>query len=279
MELFENRKLIIATKHQKEKVIAPLLEKSIGVQCFVNSGFDTDSLGTFTGEIERELDPISTVRKKCQLAMQLNNCDLGIASEGSFGQHPSILFTPADDEFIIFIDLKNKIEILSREISIKTNFHSKYISSTHELEDFAKNVLFPSHAIILRKNEYENLDVFKGITQMSELKSIFNLLNKKYGEVYAETDMRAMHNPTRMEVIESATKKLIKKINSCCPSCNFPGFDIVDYIKGLPCEQCNLPTQSTKKYIYGCLRCEHKTEQINLQKKYESPMYCDFCNP
>jgi hypothetical protein len=50
--LFKNRRLLIATKHEKEKVIA-LLEKN-GVICFVNENFDTDLLGTFTGEIERK---------------------------------------------------------------------------------------------------------------------------------------------------------------------------------------------------------------------------------
>jgi hypothetical protein len=60
--LFKNRRLLIATKHEKEKVIAPLLEQNLGVICFVNENFDTDLLGTFTGEIE-ELDPIATARQ------------------------------------------------------------------------------------------------------------------------------------------------------------------------------------------------------------------------
>jgi hypothetical protein len=38
------------------------------------------------------------------LAMKL--CDLGVASEGSFGSHPSIFIASADDEFLIFIDTK-----------------------------------------------------------------------------------------------------------------------------------------------------------------------------
>ena len=85
-------------------MIAPILEKELGVNCFVDETFDTDALGTFTGEVERELDPISTAREKCLRAMKINNCDLGIASEGSFGPHPSMFFVNADDEFLIFID-------------------------------------------------------------------------------------------------------------------------------------------------------------------------------
>jgi hypothetical protein len=90
--MFKGRSLVIATKHEKEKVITPLLEEALGVVCFIPEGFDTDTLGTFTGEIERKLDPISTARQKCLMAMKVSNCDLGIASEGSFGPHPSLFF-------------------------------------------------------------------------------------------------------------------------------------------------------------------------------------------
>jgi hypothetical protein len=34
--MFNNRKLVIATKHEKEIVIVPLLEKELGVQSGVN---------------------------------------------------------------------------------------------------------------------------------------------------------------------------------------------------------------------------------------------------
>jgi hypothetical protein len=102
--MFENRKLIIATKHHKERVIAPILEQELGVQCFIDETFDTDLLGTFTGEVEREQDAIETAREKCLQAMEKNNCDLGIASEGSFAPHPTLFFIHADDEILIFID-------------------------------------------------------------------------------------------------------------------------------------------------------------------------------
>jgi hypothetical protein len=52
--MFEGRRLLIATKHHKEQVIAPVFEKELAVQCFTSDEFDTDSLGTFSGEIERK---------------------------------------------------------------------------------------------------------------------------------------------------------------------------------------------------------------------------------
>ncbi|WP_292891331.1 DUF6671 family protein [Nonlabens sp.] len=278
--LFENRKLVIATKHKKEKVIAPLLEKHLGVTCFLNECFDTDVLGTFSGEIERKLDPIATVRKKCLLAMEASNCDLGVASEGSFGVHPSIFFASADDEFVILIDKKNNLEIISRELSLKTNFNGQEITTEKEMLDFAKSVKFPTHGLILRKSEKDNNHIVKGITDISVLIETFKNLLGTSKSIYVETDMRAMYNPTRMSVIKDATKKLVDIVNSCCPECHTPGFAITDKKIGLKCILCGLPTKSTLSYIYKCQSCEYTKEEMYPHKKTsEDAMYCDFCNP
>lgn len=103
---FEGRKILIVTKHQKEKVIAPLLEKELGLRCFISEKFDTDSLGTFSGEIPRKNDPLTTLKQKCELAMELEGFELAIATEGSFGNHPSIFFAVANDELILLYDKK-----------------------------------------------------------------------------------------------------------------------------------------------------------------------------
>lgn len=278
--MFQNRKLIIATKHHKEKVIAPILQKALGVSCFVDEKFDTDVLGTFTGEIERELDPISTAREKCLRAMQLNNCDLGVASEGSFDPHPSLFFVNADDEFVIFIDKKNNLEIIARELSTTTNFNGQDIQSEQELLEFATSVNFPSHGLILRKSKESNQDIIKGITELNYLKESFHKLFDTNKSVYVETDMRAMYNPTRMQIIELATQKLAAKINSLCPQCNHPGFGITDAKKGLKCSLCGSATNSTLSYIYVCEHCNYIKEEMYPHKKTtEDPMYCDLCNP
>ena len=278
--LFKNRKLVIATKHQKEKVIAPLLEKNLGVNCFAMEGFDTDTLGTFTGEIERELDTISTLRKKCLLAMEASNCDLGVASEGSFGAHPSIFFASSDDEFLILIDKKNNLEIIARELSMETNFNGKEIKTEKELFDFAKNVKFPTHGLVLRKSEKDFTQIIKGIIDSAVLKQSFEKLLGESNSVYVETDMRAMYNPTRMTVIENATKKLVDKLKSCCPQCNIPGFGVTEVKKGLECSSCGSPTNSILSFIYSCQKCNFTKEEMYPHKKtIEDPMYCDYCNP
>lgn len=92
--------------------------------------------------------------------------------------------------------------------------------------------------------------------------------------------MRAMYNPTRMSVIEKATGKLLDKINSQCPSCNMPGFDITDTKRGLPCSWCGNPTRSIVSVISRCKHCGYEMEKkYPDNKKFEDPMYCDECNP
>jgi hypothetical protein len=278
--MFQGRKLVIATKHKKEDVIAPMLEEALQVVCFVNEDFDTDSLGTFTGEVERELDPISTARQKCLMAMEVSHCDLGIASEGSFGSHPSVFFASADDEFLIFIDKKNNLEIIVRELSLETNFAAEEIKNEKELMVFAQSVKFPSHGLILRKSIRDATDIVKGITGIAQLKKAFTKLIETSNSVYVETDMRAMYNPSRMKVIEDATKKLVEKIKSSWPRCHIPGFGIVDAKKGLACGLCGQATSSTLSLIYQCQHCEYSKEAMYPNKKTsEDPMYCDYCNP
>lgn len=278
--MFQGRNLLIATKHEKEKVIAPILEQELGVKCFVPSNLDTDELGTFTNEVQRKDDPITTARNKCFMAMELTNCDLAIASEGSFGPHPTIYFVPADDEFLLFLDKKNNLEIIVRELSTETNFNGSNIKTSKELNDFASNTNFPSHGLILRKAKDDFSEIVKGITNAEQLYNKFNYFISSYGTAFIETDMRAMYNPTRMKVIEKATKKLATKINTLCPECKTPGFGITDTTQGLPCEICNFPTHSTLSYIYSCQKCSYiKEEKYPKGKLTEDPMYCDFCNP
>jgi hypothetical protein len=278
--IFFGRRLLIATKHGKEKVIAPLLENEIGVCCFVATNFDTDELGTFTGEIIRKDDPLTTLREKCLKAAAASKCDLVVASEGSFGPHPLYFFIPCNEEILMLVDIKNNMEIWAKEISTETNFNGSVVTDWPALKAFSERANFPSHALILRKSKDDYTEMVKGINDYTALEYQFNILQKKFGAVYVETDMRAMHNPLRMEVIKKAAIKLSNKLLSNCPECECPGFDISEIKSGLPCASCNFPTKSTAALIYSCNRCGHTVEKkFPNSKRTEDPMYCDVCNP
>lgn len=278
--MFKGRKLLIATKHQKETVIATLFHSELEIQSFTSDAFDTDTLGTFSGEIDRKEDAITTLRNKCIGASKAANCDLVVASEGSFGAHPSIFFASANEELVMLKDFKNDIEIVAREISLDTNFNGKIILNESDLLSFATQVNFPSHGIILKPSEKNYTKIYKGIISKEILIEKYHELKNEFHTVYAETDMRAMYNPTRMKVIEKATQKLIEKIKNICPNCSTPGFDIVSAQPGLPCENCYLPTRSTLSYLYQCKKCDFKKEELYPRGiKFEDPTYCDNCNP
>ena len=278
--MFSGRKLVIATKHSKELVMAPLLEAELGVQCIIPDNFDTDQFGTFSGEIARLDDPFTTARNKCLMAMNMMNCDLAVASEGSFGPHPTAFFTYADDEFVLLLDRKNNLEIFGRAISMDTNFSGRVINTNEELALFASEVGFPDHAIILRNSQNASDFIVKGITDWDQLLNNFQKVIEKFGTAFAEADMRALYNPKRMKIIEIATKNLIEKVNSFCPACQMPGFSIRDSKPGLPCSLCDRPTRTTLAHVLGCSYCSFSKEILYPNGMFtEDPGFCDYCNP
>ncbi|MEO1054098.1 MAG: DUF6671 family protein [Bacteroidota bacterium] len=271
--------MAIATKHGKEKVIAPLLEESIGVECVLAEGFDTDELGTFTGEVERQYDPLTTLKQKCRRGIGATGCDLAVATEGSFGSHPNIPFVNAHDELVMLYDQANDLQVTGRKLTTDTNFSGQQVKDISELECFAQSVLFPSHALILKDGEEHFTQVIKGIKDWSVLSASFDDLMFDNQSVFVETDMRAMFNPTRMQVIKKATEDLLNNLASTCDVCGSPGFVAVEIVKGLPCQQCGNPTNSTKLLVYECQRCGHREEVKQHGKSVEDPMYCNVCNP
>lgn len=266
--MFRNRKLLIATKHKKEKVITPLLEKELGIKCFVSKIFDTDLFGTFAGKVQRKNAPVVTAINKCLMAMEKENSDWAVASEGSFGLHPFLFFVPADDEILHFIDKKNSLEIIARELSTNTNFHEEEIKTEKELKYFVRRAKFPSHRLIVRRAKENFTKIVKGITNWKELKANFHSFIEKYCTAFIETDMRAMYNPNRMKAIEKAIKKLTAKIKSCCPQCNAPDFVVTDGKQGLPCKECGAPTHSVLSHIYTCQKCSFTKKEMYPNKKW-----------
>lgn len=256
-----------------------MLERGLGVHCLVSHDLDTDRFGTFSGEIPRQDDPLQTARNKCEAAMELSGCDLAIASEGSFGVHPVAGFIPCDDELLLFIDRKNNLEIAVRELSTETNFGSATVATEGELIEFARKAGFPEHGLILR-HAADNTDLVKGITDFRTLLPVFRTYLDKAGAVTVETDMRAMFNPIRMQVIERAAARLVGKITSVCPTCSTPGFGVTEAVPGLPCGVCSSPTRSTLAYRYACTICGFsELQDYPHAKTSEDPAFCDRCNP
>ena len=268
--------------HGKESIIAPLLKKEFDMTPVLEESLNTDKYGTFTGEIKRYGNQLEAAQKKAYAAMSLAGVDIAIASEGSFGSHPSIPFIQSNLELILLVDKKNNLEILGHHRTEETNMDGRYVNSVDEALDFINKIGFPEHGVIVRRSKDGKYGIHKNIkTQEDLVDRVTKMLNSIFiKKVYLETDMRAHKNPTRMRSIEKAMLDLIKNMKSLCPQCETPGFVITDIKKGLRCSSCLSPTGLPINEIFVCKKCAYTyTKPITIYGETADPMYCDYCNP
>lgn len=69
---YSGRRITLLTQHGKERVIAPVLDAVPGCGVERMSGFDTDTLGTFTRDIPRAGTQIEVARRKARIGMELS---------------------------------------------------------------------------------------------------------------------------------------------------------------------------------------------------------------
>jgi len=280
---YANSCILLTTKHAKSIAIAPAFQQNLRanvLEYFV----DTDLLGTFTGEIEREGNALDCVKKKCQWAVERlgSRAEFFLASEGSFFPHPHMPFFTCNQEVLYFIDRSRDFHLHLTMTSLTTNYNKAKVKSLDELEQFAKEIGFPEHGLILRLEEDAKGAIIKGLTEPNALKQAFIEMKKysKEGDVMVETDMRAHMNPTRMKVIEELAAKLSERLATSCPSCALPGWGIIGVEKGLACSLCGLKTELIQTETYGCVKCHcHETKERADGLKEASPEYCAVCNP
>ncbi|KOP26350.1 hypothetical protein AMR41_10970 [Hapalosiphon sp. MRB220] len=282
--LFTNRIAVLATKHQKEKVIAPILEAELGIKIIVPDDFDTDVFGTFTREVKRPGNQIEAARLKAKKVLELTGENLAIASEGSFGPHPEIPFISSNREVVLLLDQTHDLEIIGEELSANTNHNYLVVESVEQALQFAQKIGFPEHGLVVMFDESpkNSNEIIKGIMTEAQLREAVNFVleNSPTSNAHIETDMRAMYNPTRMKIIAQATHNLLKKINSFCPQCSTPAFEINKRIRGLPCALCYLPTSLTRTVIYKCQKCGFTQEELFPDgNEYAEPVNCNYCNP
>jgi hypothetical protein len=278
IDLLFNREILLVSKHNKEQVLAPLFLKHFNCTIVKSTKFDTDSLGSFSGEVKREKSAIETVIAKANLGLKSEEkeYDLVLSSEGSFGSHPEAFFLTSSEEFLYLKDLKNNFEIIVKHFTTNVNFAEIESESLTEILNFAREVGFPEQGIIVKSGT----QILKEVESFEELESKLNLLLKESTTVQIETDLRAHRNPTRMAEIGLAGEKLIKDFKSTCPKCKTPGFQITRAENGLPCELCDAPTKSILKVISCCKICQHESEKYYPNSKQkEEAQFCDFCNP
>ena len=279
-DYFRRKVLHMVSRHQKQQYIEPVLASRLGFICKTVSEVDTDLLGTFSGEVARTLSPVACAREKCKRAREYVNDGYLLASEGSFGPHPTLGWVTAGEEWLLLYDIEEDAELIVRDITLDTCFLGKAIANEQQCLDFLQKVGFPNQRVIVKSSQEQPEIIFKnGSTPEEIVKIMHNMLNEK-GNCYIETDMRAMFNPTRQRHLNKLAGLLADKLNSICPDCGWYGFSVTSVERGLPCSWCGTPTNSVSNEIYTCKRCN-----CNQNKKFpkgiqqEDPQYCNQCNP
>lgn len=282
--LYAGSCIMLTTKHSKSIAVAPPFLEKLGASV-MEYAIDTDKLGAFSGEVKRKGSALECARKKCEWS--LNNLgskiEFALASEGSFGPHPFIHFLPCDHEILYFIDRRHKFHLYVSCLSEKTNYRMQALKSFEELQKFANDTLFLSHALILRPNNREIKDpIFKGINSFAALEHAFKECMKYSSDkqVWVETDMRAHFNPSRMKVIQELAITLAEQLQAHCPKCDHPGWGKVRQEKGLRCSLCGSKTELIKSEIFGCVKCDYEEKKDRLDGMTEAdPSNCQYCNP
>lgn len=280
---YQGRRAVLTTMHGKAAAIAARIHNKLGLKVEVNAGINTDVLGTFTREVAREKNMLETAIEKARLGMKQSRQSLGIASEGTFGPHPSIPFLAINRELIVFVDDERRIVVHELVTTEDTNFSNAVVSPDEDVSAFLSRAGFPEHAVVVSPHaSFDYRPTFKGIRERTVLNGLIRrcAAASSDGKAFLQTDMRANFNPARMKVIANCAEKLADRLRSECPECLEVGWGIVDLERGLPCEFCGAPTKAVKFEIWGCVRCTYREKRFRLDGMSSSEQqYCDSCNP
>lgn len=278
--LFRGRELALLTKHQKEQLIAPLLEPFLGLKVVQLADYDTDQLGTFTRDLKRTGTQLETARKKARIGMELTGLKLGLASEGSFGVDPYTGFMPWNIEMVVFIDDIHALELVGIAQG-PTKMVQEKSATLEKAQRLVADFGFPASQVILRPDNGENPYFVKGISTWDQFEAAFHdcLQLSKQGLVFIENDFRAHASPARQEMIRLATVNLLLKLHSYCPSCHTPGYWVAETKPGLPCEYCEAPTEVFRSQLYRCPKCGFSKEVVRSDLQFADPGNCSLCNP
>lgn len=265
--------LALLTQHAKQSAVeAPL--KNAGYTVHTLTGFDTDTLGTFTGEKARQGTQLDAAAAKAKLATALSSQRYGLGSEGAFGPDPYVGLTAWASEVLAWWDAQDERLVYAAVQGPETNYEHTTASTWEEARAFATSIGFAPHGIIVGKPEqpFYNKDCRDWTALETQVRTAL-----AHGPVWLETDMRAHCNPTRMAMIGRCAEQLAHLLQSHCPACKRIGFGEVSPVLGAQCEACGAATAVLKAKLTRCTACGH-TEQESIRSTVPAA-HCDHCNP
>jgi hypothetical protein len=279
---FRGSHIIFATNHGKAEAAREPFYEILGSQV-EEIPIDSDSLGTFSGEIARPGSMLDALRGKIKLAQNHTEASLILASEGSFSSADGFGLLVHGIEMLMLTDTRTGVEIVEQHISYQTNYATATLRSLSDLHNFLHRIHFGSHALVLYPEGLSLVgNIHKGITEMGEAERAFHLCASRSPSqsVVGMSDMRAHLNPTRMREIRACCELLAKRLNTSCPRCGSGGFGLTATVPGLPCSECGTPTQRPRGELHTCAFCGEQRELPRSDgKTFALASECEWCNP
>ena len=281
-----NLSACLVSKHKKADHIAGILNDAFGWQVNANETFNTDMLGTFSGESERTLTALECAIYKAEKALTLCNDDIGLGSEGSFNPDAYGVMT-VNQELLACMHRKHGLLAVGkaiRPVHVKTwTLQRDDIGALNEIIE----ALPQNQALLMRlidpseRNisvQYGN--IYKGLLSREQIHAAFAALSETDAALQLEVcyDLRAMHCPERQVTLGLAANNLVERLQSVCPQCNAFDFYAEVRVPGLLCETCQLPTSMTKAFKATCNHCDFKSLKP-VEQRFAETVNCPFCNP
>jgi hypothetical protein len=277
---YAGKRIGLATIHAKERAVAPPFRRLIGAEVVVAPNLDTDTLGTFSGEIPRPDALIETSLLKAEMVFQTTDVDCAVASEGSYGPIDRVPLNPGGVEIMAFVDRKRGLRLVETLATHRTNWRiARFGVGAPGVPELLKSMGFPEYGVFVIANSDPGHPI-KGLAAVGDVVAAVDREARRSddGTAIIIADMRAHRNPTRMKVLRALSWKLAKRLSRVCPKCDAPGFGHIQSRRGLPCEGCGEPTHWIDFEIDGCAACGHAVARPRKDGRTAAPrLSCKVC--
>lgn len=271
-----DKRAILVTQHGKEQLLAPV---------FATHGWsleweaaDTDSLGTFSGDVPRRHSPLETARRKALLGVGCGDAPWLAASEGSI---TSATFGIVSDlEFVVLVKRSGSSVVVGRAVGHGVRAVQFQVDSTTSEEEVLRRCAdadLPHHKLLVATSDHEE----HAIGALSSAEGVLDAcrrLAQPHRKLVIQTDFRAHLCPSRQSVIVDAAKDLMTRMSQDCPRCDEAGFGEEDPIPGRPCMDCGSPTDELMARRWVCPACTY-AEVRQVVTAFADPSHCPWCNP
>ncbi|MEJ2540656.1 MAG: hypothetical protein P8188_11915 [Gemmatimonadota bacterium] len=279
---YAGRVAVLATKHGKERAVAPAMAHLLGLEVVVPDQIDTDVLGTFSGDVARPGSMLQTAVAKARLGMALEGRTLGLASEGRYGVHPRVPILRGGLELMVLVDGERDLVIHQEMVMDRLRCRHWALGPEDDVLAVAEEADFPAHGLLVRPAAPPGPSRAVPVCDVTELAAAVarEAARSEDGRAVIFNDMRADRNPARMMALDRLAHRLARRVRTSCPNCSAPGFGLLRRPPGLPCQWCGTPSTMVSGEVHGCVSCDYREERGRSDGlTVADPGSCLRCNP